>query len=321
MSANTRKVRGCMLDQLVARLGDLPLDQVALAAEGHAARRLEEGLRPVSVNNELRLLRVLLNYAHHEGVLDRPARVRLLPDREREKRVKVWTRDQVQQLLEQTRRSSPAIFPVVLFLANTGCRRGEALALRWSQVDLERRLVLIHPSDEWRPKWGRAREVPISDVLMPLLSARRLHPEFVFPCRERGKGRFRQYEQWPQNQFDRARKAAGLVGGVHTLRHSFASEFLARRPDLPLLAKVLGHSDTATTRQYAHLLPDHLRTARNVVDFRTAPTEPTDIERAREGKRRDGVRGFLSSVIDDIRSMLPRGPADTLPRREEIGEE
>ena len=72
---------------------------------------------------------------------------------------------------------------------------------------------------------------------------------------------------WPRNQFNRVARQAGLSGGPHTLRHYPASHFLAHCPDIYLLARVLGHSDVTVTRLYAHLLPDHLAKARNVVGF------------------------------------------------------
>jgi len=58
-----------------------------------------------------------------------------------------------------------------------------------------------------------------------------------------------------------------LKGGPHSLRHSYASAFLEVRPDMRLLAEILGHSDTAVTRLYGHVLPGHLAKAKNVVVF------------------------------------------------------
>lgn len=83
-------------------------------------------------------------------------------------------------------------------------------------------------------------------------------------------------------QFDRARKRAGLSGGPHVCRHTFASHLLRACADLFLLAKLMGHSDTTVTRLYAHLLPDHLERARNAVDF-ASPASPKRLkERAKE---------------------------------------
>jgi integrase len=84
----------------------------------------------------------------------------------------------------------------------------------------------------------------------------------VFPCSTGER-----WKSWPKNQFDRARGKAKLEGGPHTLRHTFASHFLARQPDLGLLAEILGHSEEAVTRLYQHMLPERLARARNVVSI------------------------------------------------------
>ncbi len=55
------------------------------------------------------------------------------------------------------------------------------------------------------------------------------------------------YACWPQRAFDRARRAAGLKGGPHTLRHTCATHFLKHNPDLYLLGRVLGHSHGRVT--------------------------------------------------------------------------
>jgi integrase len=108
----------------------------------------------------------------------------------------------------------------------------------------------------------------------------------------------RRYESWPKRKFDRARKAAGLQGGPHTLRHTFASHFLKQVPDLFLLARVLGHSDARVTRTYAHLLPDHLARARNAVRFAAPASSASATERA---------AARWKKPIDEI-SVQPRPP-------------
>jgi integrase len=173
------------------------------------------------------------------------------------------------------------VLPLVVFLANTGCRRGEALALRWEGVDLERGLVRFWPSRFWQPKNNSPREVPISTALRPWLEGAR-RSTHVFPSRliDEETGIRRPYATWPQKQFETARDAAGLSGGPHKLRHTFASHFLAARPDLPLLAEILGHSSTYVTEIYAHMLPGHLERARDAVSM-PAPAEALAMHRWR----------------------------------------
>ncbi len=127
---------------------------------------------------------------------------------------------------------------------------------------MTRGMVRIPSNEFWQPKNGMPREVPISDSLRAVLSAPRRHERWVFPSRHGDR-----YAEFPKDLFAKIRTAAKLVGGPHTLRHSFASLFLARQPDMLLLSRILGHSTTKVTAIYSHCLPDHLARARNAVDI------------------------------------------------------
>jgi integrase len=120
-------------------------------------------------------------------------------------------------------------------------------------------MVRITPTEEWQSKNGRPREIPMSDELHAVLTSVPRSSSYVFNTRAGER-----YAFWPKRRFDRARTAAGLHGGPHTLRHTYASHFLKAVPDLFLLARVLGHSDTRVTA-LLHLLPEHLARARNAV--------------------------------------------------------
>jgi integrase len=262
-----------LVAEIMNALGNLRLNECGTveAGERYARLRRGDGLKPVSVNNELRVLRRILNYARERGFVVPAPTFKLLKETG-SGRVKVWTVDEANRLLQAWAEVSPSILPLVLFLLNTGCRKGEALALTWDHVDLPGGMIRIWPSEEWQPKNGKPREVPISKALLPFLSGARASEKWVFPCKSGGR-----YAAWPKLQFDRARKKAGLVGGPHICRHTFASHFLQAQPDLPLLAKLLGHSDIAVTRLYSHLLPDHLERARNAVNF-TSPITATEVK-------------------------------------------
>lgn len=86
-----------------------------------------------------------------------------------------------------------------------------------------------------------------------------------------------------ERKYQRVQQLAGLSGGVHTLRHTFASYFLRAQPDLFLLAKILGHSQTRVTEQYSHLLADHLERGRNAVSLTPEVGPATAEARKRAG--------------------------------------
>ncbi len=247
---------------LADHFGDLKLSEIGQDdVQSYKLKRKNAGIRATTINTDVRVLLRVLNYARECGVTLAPLRVKALPEKG-QTRAKAWTSGEVTALMEATLKHAPAIVPLVTFLANTGCRKGEALALQWSNVDLARGLIAIHPSDEWRPKGNRPREIPISGALRPWLESSKGTTRWVFPCPGTGE----RYASWPQLQFDRAREAAGLTGGPHTLRHTFASRFLERCPDIYLLARILGHEDVKITmKHYAHLLPGHLEAARDMV--------------------------------------------------------
>jgi len=230
------------LATLVEFFHDTPLDQIANALiDDYKRKRREDGLRSVSINNELRILRKILLFARDErGISLAPPRIKFLPEAER--RPKIWSDVEVLRLFDACAKVAPALLPILVCLANTGMRRGEARALKWERVDLERRIIMIWPSDAdededeaWEPKNRRPCEVPISDALLPWLSGDRASPVWVFPAPRTGK----RYAVWPENQFQRVQRTAG----------------------------VLGHSHTRVTELYAHLLPNHLEAARNAVSF------------------------------------------------------
>lgn len=271
LAPRTWSNRTYQLETLRAHFGEMPLNTIGSATiEDFKARRLADGVKAPTVNSDLKVLRAILSYAASVGVPLALPSFRSLPERGlRRRNAHAWTAEEVERLYAATRTSSPTLLPVVVFLANTGCRKGEAIALTWDHVDLTRRLVRIWPSDEWQPKSGKPREVPLNDALVAILEPAERVCRYVFPARGVVDGRraWVRFAYWPQRRFDEAREAAGLEGGPHVLRHTYATHFLARYPNLHALARILGHSTSYVTELYGHLLPDQFEQARTAVSF------------------------------------------------------
>lgn len=289
---------------LIEHFGDQPIDELDIAGiETFAGARIDDGVSPVTVNGELRVLRRILSVAVEREKLEAVPKVAAIP--EPEKTIDVWSQADLGKLLDAcATKERRHILGMVAFLANTGCRRGEALALRWEHVDLERGLVKIWPSSEWQPKGKKPREVPIAAALRPWLELPR-RSAYVFPTfHGRGKGGRR--KSWPARAFDEAVEAAGLKGTAHKLRHTFAAHFLSARPDLTLLAEILGHTDTEVTRLYKHLLPDHLARARGAVEV-VAPAAAAEAlamerwraDRAKPSRRPSRATKLHMAMVDD----------------------
>ena len=127
----------------------------------------------------------------------------------------------------------------------TGCRRNEIVTLRWEHVDLE------HDELRLRDAKTGARAVPLSPAAIQVLTALPRRPDnpWVFPGRVCGTRLRTLNASWQV-----VRKEAGLEDvRLHDLRHSFASRALALGESLPMIGKLLGHTQVQTTARYAHL--------------------------------------------------------------------
>jgi integrase len=184
----------------------------------------------------------------------------------------------IRQIGEETHR--PVLYGLFATLAYTGLRRGEAMGLRWSDVDLDRRLITVRRSYEGRTKSGKDRLVPIPVELVPILQQHRLADpwkgELVFPNEEGGACYSKNSK--PGKVLELALERCGLPRiRVHDLRHVFASYFVMRGGDIFTLQRILGHSTPQITSDtYAHLSPAHLAGAADRVSF-PIPAAPAKI--------------------------------------------
>ncbi len=265
LKASTWKVRVFQIDALTTYLGSVRVPELSPGKiDAYKTARLKDKLLASSINNELRVLRTVLNWAKEFGH-DVPAlKWRRLPERG-SSRVRAFTTEELERVFEACRAKAPTLLPMLVFLLNTGCRQGEAVAAEWSWVDFDQEMIRIPSNAHWQPKNGKPREVPMSDALRAVLATLPKTKPWVFPTIY-GK----QFQSFPKELWQRIVKEAKLTGGAHQLRHTFASHFLAATRDLFLLAQVLGHSHQRVTELYAHLLPGHLDRARNAVNL--APT-------------------------------------------------
>ena len=146
---------------------------------------------------------------------------------------------------------SPAAIAAIRLLLLTGCRVGEVLSLRWSDVDFDRGLLLLPDS-----KTGRKPVILNAPALQILNDLPRIG-EFVILGEDPGKQRADLNRPW------RAVAKRARLDGVrlHDLRHSFASVGAGLGLGLPIVGKLLGHTVPTTTARYAHLDADPLRRA------------------------------------------------------------
>jgi integrase len=187
------------------------------------------------------------------------ARVRFLSDDEIKELLAACDHARVKRDGTTEQKKQGHLRPVVLFALNTGCRRQEILSLKWEQVDLVHGFINLT-----RTKNGEKRQLPINDVLREVLSKqiRRIDVPYVFYDSQTGK-RFTNIKR----SFATACKKAGIVDfHFHDLRHTFASHLVMKGVDLTTVSRLLGHKSLTMTLRYAHLAPNHLINAVNVLN-------------------------------------------------------
>ena len=163
----------------------------------------------------------------------------------------------------------PHAVGAIRLLILTGARLREVLDAQWRHVDLERGVIHLPDSKTGaKPIYlsAAAQEVLAS---LPHISG---NPN-VIPGEVEGAPRADLKKPWAA-----LTRAANLRGvRIHDLRHSFASFGAGASLGLPIIGKLLGHSQAATTHRYAHLDADPMR--------RAVETIGATISAAMEGKR------------------------------------
>jgi len=141
----------------------------------------------------------------------------------------------------------------------TGCRLNEIMTLQWAHVDLAERVLHLPDS-----KSG-AKVVHLAQPAVDLLrDAQRIKSKpWVIAGTLPGKRLSDLQPFW-----QRVRARAGLKNvRIHDLRHTFASTAVASGQGLPMIGKLLGHTQVQTTARYAHLAAEPVRIAADAVAY------------------------------------------------------
>jgi len=159
------------------------------------------------------------------------------------------TRGEVAAILDAC--DKPRYRTMLTLCYGCGLRLSEVLALRVGDIDGERRLLRIEQG-----KGAKDRLVPLSPTLLEALRAywRLYRPrEWLFS----GRCGEALSPTALQKAYTRAKRQAGITkpGGIHALRHAYATHQLAAGLNVERLQRLMGHSSIQTTLRYVHWLP------------------------------------------------------------------
>ena len=214
--------------------------------------------KPVMANHAVDILSRIYNAAEDRGDIPEAANpCRMVAKNRERKRERFLTDEEFRRLgrvldeAETCKGVSVHAVAAIRLLLLTGCRKGEILNLRWSEVDPEANELRI-PDTKTGP-----RTISLSPEAARVLAAipRVDGNPFVIPGKIRGKAMRNLNDPW-----EIVCERAGLEDmRLHDCRHSYASRALALGESLPMIGRLLGHTQVETTARYAHLAQDSVK--------------------------------------------------------------
>jgi len=239
-------------------------DQPAFSIEVHQCHefrraRTAEKAAPSSINRDLERLRLLLNLAVRDRLTARSPieGYRILESVE--SRIRYLTADEEARLKEWCLENDPELWSMIEFSFFTGLRAREQWALTWDKVMPD--FIRVN-----RPKTSTRDHLPIRRTVARILDQQRgKHGKWVWPSPE-GRAPV-DHDNLAKRRFKPALEAAGIQNfRWHDLRHTFCSRLVSNGVDLYTVMALAGHSSIDTTRKYAHLSPNKLSSALDVLE-------------------------------------------------------
>jgi integrase len=156
----------------------------------------------------------------------------------------------------------PSSIAAARLLMLTGCRLGEIMTLQWKHVDIAGKALRLPDSKSGAKVVHLGK--PAVEILLKL--GRIVENPWVIVGAKPG-ARLTDLQPFWQ----RVRARAGLKDvRIHDLRHTFASTAVASGQGLPMIGKLLGHTQVQTTARYAHLAADPVKSAADQVSMSIA---------------------------------------------------
>jgi site-specific recombinase XerD len=233
--------------QLLYRLNNIPAEHLT---PGHLKRYLVFCYEKLGLSENTLHSRINAMKFYYEQVLKRekffweiprPKKQVLLP--------RVFNQDEIASIINSVQNKKHKTMLMLAYSA--GLRVSEVVALKTSAIDSSRMTIFISQA-----KGKKDRVAPLSPVLLVMLReyASEYKPDkrgYLFEGSIKGSP---YHVRSLQEVLQDAKRKAGVIrpGGVHSLRHSFATHLVDRGTDVTMIQKLLGHNDIKTTMRYLH---------------------------------------------------------------------
>jgi len=220
--------------------------------------------KPYEANRSIEIISKMFSLAEMWGLrpdgTNPPKHIKKYPEEKRERFLSGAELRRVGEVLREMEQEGiefPSAIAAVRLLILTGCRLSEIMTLQWAYVDIAARALRLPDS-----KTG-AKVVHVGQPVLETLEKieRVAKNPWVIAGAKPGARLMDLQPFW-----QRVRARAGLKDArIHDLRHTFASTALAAGQGLPMIGKLLGHTQVQTTSRYAHLAADPIKGAADSV--------------------------------------------------------
>ncbi len=243
-------------------------------------KMLDSGKSPRYIQYVLATLRQTWNSARRDGLVSGDCPTKSLKMQKFDnRRQRFLTHEEAEQLLAALKVRSTNLYHLALLSLNTGMRAGEAFALQWADVDIDKGIITLRDT-----KNGKTRHCIMTSTVKDMFMERGpgAKNELVFSSTKGGKiGKI-------SKTFDRVVADLGLNNNIddrrhrlvwHSLRHSFASFLVQEGISLYTVQKMLGHSQISQTERYSHLHQDTITDAVKVFEeaWQKGPQETAQV--------------------------------------------
>jgi integrase len=231
-------------------------------------------LAPRTIGHAHRVLHQALSHAVDWAIVATNVAARVSGPRVEQEEIEILAANEMRAILDKAR--GRPIYQIASLALATGMRRGEVLALRWQDVDMDRGRVTVARSleqtkaglrfKEPKTRYGRRTiTLPPSAVadlrghwkeqqeLHLALGAGKIPPDALVFCGIGGEPR---KPNAVTKEWQRTAGMAKVEATFHSLRHTHASHLIAAGVDILTISRRLGHSSpTITLTVYGHLFP------------------------------------------------------------------
>jgi integrase len=284
------RYRELLRNHVCARIGQAQLQKLRAVHINELYADLLHRLAPRTVGHVHRALHRALGHANDWDLIQKNVASLVSPPRVAATEIETLTAAKVQRVLAKLK--GRAIYPIAALALATGMRRGELLALRWSDVKLDLAKLNVEQSLEQtkaglrfkspKTKHGR-REITLPPSAVTLL---REHRKAQQETRLRlGLGKAADnalvFATWDSKvrspnaltkEWSVAMKEVGLSVTFHSLRHTHASHLIASGLDVLAISRRMGHGSPAITLGvYGHLFPNTDDRAAQIIEAALAP--------------------------------------------------